>query len=148
MLRTSLTLAGLLNANFMIHPGTFIIQCISLVIWLLRVHIVLHYPVESVLWVNQLPTFKANFLKAPFFDPKVGTVSYSKLFCSMLWPELLWKVDISSDLHVLFVGFTRGARMVRRECRRHKLWPSRRSFCIQKHQETGTLKIFWQLPMV
>ena len=74
MLRTSLTLAGLLNANFMIHPGTFIIQCISLVIWLLRVHIVLHYPVESVLWVNHLPTFKANFLKAPFFDPKVGIV--------------------------------------------------------------------------
>ena len=107
-------------------------------------------------WVGEkmehLPTFKANFLKAPFLDPKVGTVKYSKLFCSMLWPELLWKVDISSDLHVLIVGFTRGARMVRRdyrdECRRHKLWPSRRSFCIQKHQETGTLKKFWQLPMV
>ena len=140
MLSRSLTLAVLLNANFMIHPCTLIIQCISLVIWLLRVHIVLHYPVESVLWVNHLPTFKANFLKAPFLDPKVGTVYYSKLFCSMLWPELLWKVDISSDLHVLIVGFTRGARMVRRdyrdECRRHKLWPSRRSFCIQKHQET------------
>ena len=74
MLRRSLTLAVLLNANFMIHPGTLIIRCISLVIWLLRVHIVLHYPVESVLWVNHLPTFKANFLKAPFFDLKVGTV--------------------------------------------------------------------------
>ena len=74
MLRRSLTLAVLLNANFMIHPGTLIIQCISLVIWLLRVHIVLHYPVESVLWVNHLPTFKANVLKAPFLDPKMGTV--------------------------------------------------------------------------
>ena len=33
--------------------------------------------------------------------------------------------------------------MARRDCRersRHKLWPSRRSFCIQRHQETGTLK--------
>ena len=33
--------------------------------------------------------------------------------------------------------------MVRGDCRersRHKLWPSRRSFCIQRHQETGTLK--------
>ena len=61
----------------------------------------------------------------------------------MLWPELPWRVIISSDLHVFFVGFTRGARMVRGDCRersRHKLWPSRRSFCIQRHQETGTLK--------
>ena len=33
--------------------------------------------------------------------------------------------------------------MARGDCRersRHKLWPSRRSFCIQRHQETGTLK--------